>query len=100
MDKQEALAAIDGLTFADCTNFFNERASERDKQIQELGCSSRAIDNDGRTENDHAIISEGDDNGAYLLTWTWVSFEGTDLDKEKDEKDEKDEGDEEEAAEA
>jgi hypothetical protein len=26
-------------------------------------------------------ISEGDDNGAYVRAWFWVSFEGTDLDK-------------------
>lgn len=93
-NKQAALASIGGLTFADCISFFERQATPRDKQIQALGNNSRAIDNDGRTENDNAITSEGEDNGAYLLTWTWVSFEGTDLDKDAEE----DEDDEEEAA--
>lgn len=26
-------------------------------------------------------VSEGDDNGAYVLGWVWVDFEGTALDK-------------------
>jgi hypothetical protein len=40
---------------------------------------------DGELEvDDEAIVSEGDDNGAYVQTWTWVSFVGTDLDKEEE----------------
>jgi hypothetical protein len=27
-------------------------------------------------------VSEGDDNGAYVSAWLWVSFDGTSLDKE------------------
>ena len=38
---------------------------------------------DGHTINIPAI-SEGDDNGAYVRCWCWVSFEGTDLDKESE----------------
>jgi len=38
---------------------------------------------DGETEiQDDAILSEGEDNGAYLQAWVWVDFAGTDLDKE------------------
>jgi len=33
------------------------------------------------------VISDGDDNGAYVQAWVWVNFEGTSLDKEKDEQD-------------
>ncbi len=29
-----------------------------------------------------AVVSEGDSNGAYVMTWTWVPFEGTEFDKE------------------
>ena len=31
-----------------------------------------------------ADVSEGDDNGAYVKAWVWVSFEGTEFDKEAD----------------
>lgn len=33
---------------------------------------------------DIPVVSEGDDNGAYVRAWVWVCFEGTDLDKNKD----------------
>jgi len=29
-----------------------------------------------------ALVSEGDDNGAYVAAWVWVDFSGTELDKE------------------
>ena len=32
--------------------------------------------------DDDAVVSEGDDNGAYVQSWTWVDFSGTPLDKE------------------
>lgn len=37
---------------------------------------------EGELEVDNALVSEGDDNGAYVLTWTWVDFAGTSLDKD------------------
>ncbi len=37
---------------------------------------------DGEIEVDEsAIVSEGDDNGAYVSAWLWVSFEDSALDK-------------------
>lgn len=40
---------------------------------------------DGELEIDAgALLSEGDDNGTYLLAWRWVDFAGTPLDKEAD----------------
>lgn len=32
--------------------------------------------------DEDALVSEGDDNGAYVQAWVWVSFEGTPFDKE------------------
>ena len=32
--------------------------------------------------DDNAVVSEGDDNGAYVAAWVWVSFCDTPLDKE------------------
>ena len=38
---------------------------------------------DGEIEvDDKAIVCESDDNGAYVGAWVWVSFSGTDLDKD------------------
>ena len=40
---------------------------------------------DGELEFDSdAKVSEGEDNGAYVQAWAWISFVGTDLDKEGD----------------
>lgn len=40
---------------------------------------------DGELEFDsNAIVSEGDDNGAYVQAWQWVDFAGTEFDKEKE----------------
>ena len=33
--------------------------------------------------DDNAKLSEGDDNGAYVQAWIWVTFSGTPLDKEQ-----------------
>jgi hypothetical protein len=32
--------------------------------------------------DDNAVISHGDDNGAYVQAWVWVGFGGTRLDKD------------------
>jgi hypothetical protein len=76
-DKQKALAAIGGLTFADCLAFFDSKATDRDKQIAAL-----VETEDEGFECDNAIVSEGGDNGAYVLGWRWASFSGTEFDKE------------------
>ena len=37
---------------------------------------------DGELEiNDEAIVSEGGDNGCYVMAWAWFDFEGTEFDK-------------------
>lgn len=53
---------------------------ERDEQIREM--ASDEYHRDGELEiDDGAIISEGDDNGAYVMAWRWVDFGDTALDK-------------------
>lgn len=79
MTTREALAAIPDLTFSDCVKFFDAQATDRDKQIADL-----APTREGELEVDNAIVSEGDDNGAYVLAWVWVPFNGTELDKGDD----------------
>ncbi len=53
----------------------------RDQKIREL---AKLEQRDGDLEFDSsAVISEGDDNGAYVQCWKWISFAGTPLDKNK-----------------
>jgi hypothetical protein len=73
--KQNALAAIEGLTLYDCLNFFDESEDQRAKDIVKL-CGYA---DDFGIDTYHT--SEGEDNGAYLLGWHWFSFEGTKLSK-------------------
>jgi hypothetical protein len=72
---QERLAAIEGLTLADCLQFFHEKATPEQRKIAEMVEVS-----DEGFERDYDIVSEGADNGAYVLGWRWVSFSGTDMD--------------------
>lgn len=39
----------------------------------------------GATTDTSAMVSEGEDNGAYVRAWVWVDFAGTPLDKSDDE---------------
>jgi hypothetical protein len=78
---QEALAAIHGLEFSDCIRFFDALATKEEREKAELVDA----DNDGDVERDNHIISEGKDNGCYVLVWRWASFAGTKFDKEEDE---------------
>jgi hypothetical protein len=57
---------------------------ERLKKIRELA-EREANGGPSRVELDGVIaISEGEDNGCYVQCWMWVSFAGTELDKEKE----------------
>lgn len=37
----------------------------------------------GDAKDKNVMVSEGEDNGAYIRAWAWVSFEDTPLDKNK-----------------
>jgi hypothetical protein len=37
---------------------------------------------DGVEVDSKSVVSNGDDNGCYVSAWSWVSFKGTDLDKD------------------
>lgn len=81
-----ALNGITGLTFADCLKFFADKRYERERAICVL--AQATLNKDEECEIDDAtVLSEGDDNGAYVLTWTWLSFVGTKWDKEPEEAD-------------
>jgi len=58
------------------------KKSPRDQKILDLARQNENL-RDGELElDDNAIISEGEDNGAYVQVWMWVPFDGTPLDKE------------------
>ena len=82
--KQEALAAIEGLEIGDVLQFFYNKATPHDRAIAEMVETSDELEVDG------AITSEGDDNGAFVLAWTWVDFNGTALDKEAEDDEDED----------
>lgn len=49
---------------------------EREEAIRDLATSQdHEVDADAK-------VSEGDNNGAYVQAWVWVSFVDTPLDKE------------------
>lgn len=66
---------------------------ERNKKIIEM--AKNLWESDGEIKIDHvsdkdipAMVSEGDDNGAYVKAWVWVDFAETELDKEGHDADE------------
>lgn len=57
--------------------------TDRDKQIVALAREQH--ERDGEIEfDDPVIVSEGEDNGAYVQAWIWVDFSGTPLDKSEE----------------
>jgi len=61
---------------------------DREEHILELARDILPL-SDGTLElDDMSVVSEGDANGAYVQTWSWVDFSGTELDKEKEDEDE------------
>lgn len=70
-------AAVDAL---DKSN--DERDCEREAKV--IDClPDRFRCSDDIDIDDSPIISEGDDNGAYVQAWIWAPFAGTELDKEE-----------------
>lgn len=81
IDQQVELAAIAGLTLADCLTFFDRKATPEEREKAALVDTT-----EGRFEVDNALISEsddnnGDNNGCYVLGWRWVDFIDTKFDK-------------------
>ena len=67
-----------------------DEQKDRQRRILALAASQIAwhegsLERDDLAETDAAwpgLVSEGEDNGAYVRAWVWVSFEGTPLDKQ------------------
>lgn len=81
--KASVAERLDGLTLSECLTHFQEQATDRDKAIASIAELDHA--EEGEIEFDGALVSEGDDNGAYVLAWVWADFHETALDKGDDE---------------
>jgi len=87
------LAKIEGLKFADCVRFFADRdgdehksntPDERERHLSIVQMAKDEYHRDGEIEvDDTTVLSEGEDNGAYVCAWVWVGFAGTAYDKGK-----------------
>lgn len=67
----QALADLEGST---------PEQRERLARIREM---AREHEREGDLElDDEAVVSEGDDNGAYVQMWKWIDFSGTELCKD------------------
>lgn len=76
----QQLAAIRDLTFSDCVAHFASKRTAREKAIVAW---AQEHDKEGELEvDDSSILSEGDDNGTYVLAWQWLDFAGSPWDKE------------------
>lgn len=53
----------------------------------ELAREDDLVSEGGLAIDDDAVVSFGDDNGAYVQTWLWVDFAGTQLDQSVKEED-------------
>ena len=59
--------------------------SSRVRKIRIL--AKTTLEKDGELEiDDNAVISESDDNGAYVQAWVWIDFDGTQFDKNRNSK--------------
>lgn len=61
-----------------------EELQTRTKAIIELARNEYEGDDGDVQVDSNARVSEGDDNGCYVSAWVWVSFAGTEFDKEKE----------------
>lgn len=61
---------------------FEQQRKKREDGIRKLAL--KRFHKEGDLEFDpNVVVSEGDDNGAYVMAWKWVAFDGTKFDKEK-----------------
>jgi hypothetical protein len=78
---ESANAAVAKLqALADAIALVSE-TPERDAAIRKMADEQYGRDGECEIDND-AIVSEGDDNGAFVAAWVWVDFCGTPFDKD------------------
>lgn len=84
-DKQAALAAIEGLAFADCVTFFAAQPMS-EKSARCIAAAREQWHKDGEIEIDDATIASGSGSpgGDYVLAWVWVYDPEVDDDEEKE----------------
>jgi hypothetical protein len=61
-----------GLTFADCVSYFGVSAEDN----LYIKAAHENHYREGELEfDDSAVVSESDDEGAYVMAWVWVTDE-------------------------
>lgn len=80
--KQIATKLVEYLRRFDNPRFQRENGIRKlaAKPVAEGGRHDEGI---SEVDPDNAVVSEGEDNGAYIMTWEWFPFDGTRFDKEK-----------------
>lgn len=85
---EELLQDLDGVSYyIDRQEIDLEEPAPVDpeEEARRVKIVALAKSEEGTIEIDkNAEVSEGDDNGAYVQAWVWVSFHGTDLDKDNE----------------
>ncbi len=102
---EESLATLAdalGMSFDEVEEVFNDATDNWENEtkndayythIRDLADNQLIlIDGDLEMEGDALVSESPDGNGAYVETWSWVSFAGTHLDKEKTESEEEEDG--------
>lgn len=86
-NPREILTQLDGVEEQAREYWEEANTPQGEERVRIIAGLAEAYAREGEIEFDAitaAEISEGDDNGAYVRAWVWVSFEGTDLDKHLD----------------
>ena len=83
--SKEEMTTILGLSdpaLASIKEKISEAANPSNQERDIFILANIQCQEEGETEfDDNCIISDGDDNGAYVGSFTWIDFSGTDLDK-------------------
>tara|TARA_R110000868_G_scaffold307677_1_gene569333 strand:- start:703 stop:978 length:276 start_codon:yes stop_codon:yes gene_type:complete len=88
-EQEEAIRANYARAWEADQEMNAKEAKAREAEILAIAERSGAFNCDhgieiGDPSDAHVMVSEGEDNGAYVRAWVWVSFEGTPLDKEEE----------------
>lgn len=59
--------------------------TDKEREALIISLVSDQYDSDDVEVDGDGVVSEGEDNGAFVRAWVWVSFANTPLDKDAEE---------------
>lgn len=81
MNLMLSMLSLSGPAFDSIKEKLQEAANPGNRERDIFVLAKQQSQQEGETEfDDNCIISEGEDNGAYVGSFTWVGFRGTKLD--------------------